>query len=80
MTIENIYREGTQKHKVLEMLKQHPAGLNGRDFLQAYIPEYRSRINELRRDGYDIPEPKHEADSKFVRFKLLGYSPLFVAA
>ncbi len=71
--IPNVYPLDTQKGKIITMLKAAPEGLT----LRAYLPEYRSRCNELRKDGYDIPDPVHEADSKFVRFKLLGYSPLF---
>ena len=79
--ITNIYPYGTQLWKVTDMLiKAGQQGLTGREFYKEYLPEYRTRINRMRRDGYDIPEPKHEAGTRFVRFKLLGYSPLFKAA
>lgn len=79
--IPNIYNYGTQLWKVVDMLKTAGGqGLTGRDFYKVFIPEYRTRINRLRKDGYIIPEPKHEPDSRFVRFILIGYAPLFKEA
>ena len=74
--IPNIYSAGTQLHSVIEALKAFPNGTDGRFFLKSYIPEYRSRINEARRDGYIIRRDRKPGD-RFVKFKLEGYSPLF---
>ncbi len=75
--IPNIYNYGTQLYTVIDMLKTAgPRGLTGRDFYKVYIAEYRSRISEARHDGYIIKRER-EAGSKFVKFILIGYAPLF---
>lgn len=43
----------TQKQTILELLNQNEF-VCGTVFQNNYIPEYRSRINELRKDGFTI--------------------------
>ncbi len=80
----------TQKNKVLELLRnQEWCCLT--DFLDAYLSEYRTLINMLKKDGYEIePRPctRHVHNSKKTlewRLKglkenkvivLTGYAPL----
>lgn len=43
----------TQKETIKQMLDSGE-WVCGNDFLKAYIPEYRSRINELRKSGHEV--------------------------
>lgn len=43
----------TQKESVLQLLNQ-AEWVCGREFLANYLQEYRTRINEIRKDGFTI--------------------------
>lgn len=61
-----------QKTRVLEMLASG-LWICSSSFLKEYIPEYRSRINELRKEGYQVQAVKcnlhdyHEGNSRMWR-------------
>lgn len=58
----------TQKSRVLAMLERGPT--TTAEFLNAYIPRFSARIEELRRDGYVIERTRSHASS-YV-YKLAG--------
>ncbi len=52
----------SQKETILGLLRYYSAGVCGTVFLEAHIPRYAARINELRNEGYtinSIPCPHH---------------------
>jgi len=58
----------TQKDSLLEMLNKGEWRC-GSEFLQAYLPEYRSLINKLRRVGYQIVTRSCENPGHFHKSK-----------
>jgi len=48
----------TQKARVLAMLKANEFVTNT-EFCRAYLPNFRSRLSELRREGYQIIEGQY---------------------
>lgn len=76
------YNEGTQKDIVYKMLQSGEK--SGRDFLKEFIPEYRSRVNEIDKDlrehGYFIRHRwDKDADEKFIFFEIREYNLFEVA-
>jgi len=51
-----------------------PKGISTQEFLQAYIPRFSSRINELRNQGLDIETRKGKGT---CRVYVLKYQPVF---
>jgi len=59
----------TQKDTIKQFLSDG-AWVCGTEFIQNLIPEYRTRINELRRDGLEIftrPCQQHQHKSKTLQ-------------
>jgi hypothetical protein len=54
----------TQRERVLKMLQA--GSKTYKDFLRSYIPEYRSRINELRKQGHIITSERFENGKKWT--------------
>lgn len=67
-------RKRSQKERVLDMLREGPK--TNVDFLNAYprIPNFRSRLSELRDDGHKIPDgiPKRKG---VWEYRLLEEAP-----
>lgn len=49
-------RCGTDNWRVLNMLLDAPFGRTNVDFCDAHLANFRSRLSELRRMGWNIPE------------------------
>ena len=71
---EKLMARLTQKERVLKYLQQGPKdggffcyGL--RDMGERPIPEYRTRISELEKDGYNI-QRFHQDDSPYILYVL----------
>jgi hypothetical protein len=73
------YKPGTQRFRVYELLKTGEK--NGRDFLQEFLPEYRSRINQIDQDlrKYEL-FIKHfwVPGDKMIHFEIREYDRLKV--
>ena len=62
----------TQNERVLKMLQEAgDRGLTNHDFLDARISRFGARLDDLRRQGWDIPAGRWVARGKY-RYKLLG--------
>jgi hypothetical protein len=48
----------SQKMRVLRMLRSNEWVTNT-DFCRAFLPNFRSRLSELRREGYEITEGEY---------------------
>jgi hypothetical protein len=65
----------TQNQRVLDALRQWPAGVCGTQFLEMHIPRYAARVGELRDDGHTIdnvacPHGWHRHNSRIATYQL----------
>ena len=68
-------RQMTQKELILSTLRNYREGVCGNYFLEAHIPRYAARINELRNDGHTIdsircPHPYHTHRANIATYQL----------
>src|SRR3990167_8097943 len=69
----------TQKEVIKEKMA-NGEWICGTWFMENYVPEYRSRINEIRKEGFEIetrPCRQHSHNSKTLQeWRLIGENPL----
>ena len=66
----------SQKETILGLLRNYREGICGTYFLEAHIPRYAARINELRNEGYTIdsiscPSPYHTHRANIATYQLV---------
>jgi len=63
----------TQQQRILSALQDNRGGMTGMDFIHSLgIIDYRKRISELRRQGYNIPD-EYEKSATGARYKRYYY-------